>query len=82
MFNVVIYFWQGQTAALEFLTGYLIEKALSVDNLFVFALIFGMFAGPCKIPAPGRSKGVLVAPGEERGSSSARALPFSSNSTG
>jgi len=48
VFNVVIYFWQGQTPALEFLTGYLIEKALSVDNLFVFALIFTMFAVPAK----------------------------------
>ena len=48
VFNVAIYFWQGRTAALEFLTGYLIEKALSVDNLFVFALIFTMFAVPAK----------------------------------
>jgi tellurite resistance protein TerC len=48
VFNVVVYFWLGQTAALEFLTGYLIEKALSVDNLFVFALIFTMFAVPGK----------------------------------
>ncbi len=48
IFNVAIYFWQGRTAALEFLTGYLIEKALSVDNLFVFALIFTMFAVPAK----------------------------------
>jgi tellurite resistance protein TerC len=47
-FNAVINFWRGQTAALEFLTGYLIEKALSVDNLFVFALIFAMFAVPAK----------------------------------
>lgn len=48
IFNVILYFWRGQTAALEFLTGYLIEKALSVDNLFVFALIFTMFAVPGK----------------------------------
>jgi tellurite resistance protein TerC len=48
VFNAVLYFWQGQTPALEFLTGYLIEKALSVDNLFVFALIFTMFAVPAK----------------------------------
>jgi tellurite resistance protein TerC len=48
IFNVAIYFWQGQTAAMEFLTGYLIEKALSVDNLFVFALIFAIFAVPGK----------------------------------
>jgi tellurite resistance protein TerC len=48
IFNVAIYFWRGQDAALEFLTGYLIEKALSVDNLFVFALIFTMFAVPAR----------------------------------
>ena len=35
--------WQGRQAALEFFTGYLIEKALSVDNLFVFVLLFSAF---------------------------------------
>ena len=39
-FNVFIYFDLGQEKAVEFLTGYLIEKSLSVDNLFVFLLIF------------------------------------------
>jgi tellurite resistance protein TerC len=43
MFNVLIYFWQGPVKALEFLTGYLIEEALSVDNLFVFVIIFSYF---------------------------------------
>src|SRR5690554_6167857 len=42
-FNVLIYYWQGQQPAMEFLTGYLIEKSLSVDNLFVFILIFNYF---------------------------------------
>ena len=42
-FNVVIYFWRGGEVALEFLTGYVIEKALSVDNIFVFLLIFTYF---------------------------------------
>ena len=42
-FNLVIYFWQGQQKALEFFTGYLIEKSLSVDNLFVFIMLFGYF---------------------------------------
>jgi len=42
-FNVAIYFWQGSQAALEFLTGYLIEKSLSLDNIFVFYLIFSYF---------------------------------------
>ena len=44
LFNLIIYFWQGQETALEYLTGYLIEKSLSVDNLFVFLLIFSYFA--------------------------------------
>lgn len=46
IFNVVLYFWQGQEAALQYLTGYLIEKSLSVDNLFVFAMIFSYFSVP------------------------------------
>ncbi len=45
-FNVVVYFWLGPKAAAEFLTGYLIEESLSVDNLFVFLLIFGYFRVP------------------------------------
>jgi tellurite resistance protein TerC len=46
LFNVGIYFWRGPQAGLEFLTGYLIEKSLSVDNLFVFLLIFSYFRVP------------------------------------
>jgi tellurite resistance protein TerC len=42
-FNAAIYHWFGPERALEFLTGYVIEKALSVDNLFVFLVIFGYF---------------------------------------
>jgi tellurite resistance protein TerC len=45
-FNGGVYFWFGSERALEFLTGYVIEKALSVDNLFVFLLIFSYFAVP------------------------------------
>jgi len=40
LFNVFIYFDLGKEKAIEFLTGYLVEKSLSVDNLFVFLLIF------------------------------------------
>jgi tellurite resistance protein TerC len=42
IFNIFLYFFleDGTTKALQFLTGYLIEKSLSVDNLFVFLLIF------------------------------------------
>lgn len=42
-FNVVIYYTLGQQKALEFLTGYIIEKSLSVDNLFVFLIVFTIF---------------------------------------
>lgn len=43
-FNAGIYFLQGPDLALQFLTGYLIEKSLSVDNIFVFVLLFTYFA--------------------------------------
>lgn len=43
VFNVVVYYWEGPERALEFLAGYLIEKALSVDNIFVFLMIFSYF---------------------------------------
>ena len=46
LFNAGIYFYQGQTKALEFFTGYVIEKSLSVDNLFVFIMIFSYFNVP------------------------------------
>ncbi len=42
-FNVLVYFWHGTQSALEFLTAYLIEKSLSVDNIFVFLMIFEYF---------------------------------------
>lgn len=43
LFNLFVFFWHGHDAALQFLTGYIIEKSLSVDNLFVFLLIFSYF---------------------------------------
>jgi len=42
-FNFVVYLTLGQTKAIEFFTGYLIEESLSIDNLFVFIMIFGFF---------------------------------------
>lgn len=45
-FNLGIYFWCGQEKAIEFLTGYLIEKSLSIDNIFIFLLIFSYFRVP------------------------------------
>jgi tellurite resistance protein TerC len=46
IFNVGIYYAWGSEKALEFLTGYVIEKSLSVDNLFVFLMIFQYFNTP------------------------------------
>ena len=43
IFNTGIYYYLGETKALEFFTGYVIEKSLSVDNLFVFIMIFSYF---------------------------------------
>jgi TerC family integral membrane protein len=42
-FNAGVYYFMGPTKALEFFTGYLIEESLSVDNLFVFIMIFSYF---------------------------------------
>jgi len=46
IFNLGIYFTWGEQKALEFFTGYVIEKSLSVDNLFVFVMIFQYFSTP------------------------------------
>lgn len=46
VFNCGVYVFFGARPALEFLTGYLIEKALSVDNIFVFLVLFSYFAVP------------------------------------
>ena len=46
LFNLGIYFLLGSDKALKFFTGYLVEKSLSVDNLFVFLLVFSYFNVP------------------------------------
>ena len=46
LFNAGIWYFAGPTKALEFFTGYVIEKSLSVDNVFVFVLLFSYFAVP------------------------------------
>ncbi|KUO65235.1 MAG: TerC family protein [Lutibacter sp.] len=43
LFNYGIYVYMGEVKAMEFLTGYIIEKSLSIDNLFVFIMIFSYF---------------------------------------
>ena len=47
VFNVGLYLFAGPEPALQFFTGYLIEKSLSVDNIFIFVLLFTFF----KVPA-------------------------------
>jgi tellurite resistance protein TerC len=45
-FGAFVWVWQGRELAGEYLAGFLIEKSLSIDNLFVFALVFGYFGVP------------------------------------
>jgi tellurite resistance protein TerC len=54
-FAGVLWAWEGGTAAEEYLAGYLIERSLSIDNVFVFAVIFGYFA----VPAEYRQRALL-----------------------
>jgi tellurite resistance protein TerC len=54
-FNAGIYHWQGGEKALQFFTSYVVELSLSMDNLFVFVLVFGYF----KVPAPYRHKALF-----------------------
>ncbi|MBK9726696.1 MAG: TerC family protein [Saprospiraceae bacterium] len=48
LFNIGVYHFMGSEKALQFLTGYLIEESLSIDNVFVFILIFTYFKVPPK----------------------------------
>jgi tellurite resistance protein TerC len=47
-FNAIVWWWLGGQAAIEFLTGYLVEWSLSMDNVFVFAVVFAYFGVPLK----------------------------------
>ncbi|MDX1621308.1 MAG: TerC family protein [Nitriliruptorales bacterium] len=47
-FGALLWWWSGGQAAVEYYTGYLIEKSLSVDNVFVWAVIFSYFGVPPK----------------------------------
>jgi len=46
IFNFGIFYFAGNIKGMEFLTGYLIEKSLSIDNIFIIALIFSYFGVP------------------------------------
>lgn len=49
VFGVGVYWFMGGSTALDYYTGYLIEKSLSVDNIFVFLLVFQYFSVPAKL---------------------------------
>ncbi|MDE2027782.1 MAG: hypothetical protein KGK03_00010 [Candidatus Omnitrophica bacterium] len=61
LFDVGVYVFLGQQKSLEFLTGYLIELSLSIDNLFVFLLIFTTFKVPLSSQSRILSWGVIGA---------------------
>ena len=63
LFDLFIWFKLGHVKALEFLTGYLVEEALSVDNIFVFVVIFTYFAVPAQLQHRVLFWGVLSAIG-------------------
>lgn len=48
VFGIGVYYYMGSQTALDYYTGYLIEKSLSVDNIFVFLLVFSYFNVPAK----------------------------------
>jgi TerC family integral membrane protein len=48
LFGIGVYAWMGREASLEYFAGYLIERALSIDNIFVFVLIFSFFQVPAR----------------------------------
>ena len=60
-FTFVMGAWQGRDAAEEYLAGYLIERSLSIDNIFVFALIFASFAIPISKQGRLLSIGIVMA---------------------
>ena len=61
LFGVGIYYFYGHNKAMEYFAGYLIEYSLSVDNLFVFLLIFRYFRVPHKLEHKALFWGILMA---------------------
>jgi tellurite resistance protein TerC len=60
-FALVLWPWLGGEAAGEYLSGYLVERSLSIDNVFVFALLFGYFAVPRVLQGRALLWGILLA---------------------
>ena len=61
IFAALLFFWQGRQVALEFVTGYVLELSLSVDNLFIFLVIFRYFSVPPEHQRPVLFWGILGA---------------------
>ncbi len=61
LFCLCVYIFYGHQKAMEFLTGYLIEYSLSVDNLFVFLLIFRYFSVPAEYEQKSLIWGIIIA---------------------
>ncbi len=81
IFGVVVYFWKGGESTAQYFAGYLIEYSLSVDNMFVFVVIFSYFAIPFAYQHQVLFYGILGAI-VFRGSSSCWASPSSRTSSG
>jgi len=60
-FAGMVYLARGPQRSLEFLTGYLVEESLSVDNMFIFILIFQFFKISGRAPAADPQVGILGA---------------------
>lgn len=58
-FSGVIFWWMGGQAATEYLTGFVVEKSLAMDNIFVIAMIFSYFAIPSAYQHPVLVYGIL-----------------------
>jgi tellurite resistance protein TerC len=70
-FGAGFWAWQGGQAGSEYLAGYLLERSLSLDNIFVFAVILSYFAVPVAAQAKVLSWGIALAP---RGTTTPRCI--------
>lgn len=61
VFGVFTWIWKGESASVEYFTGYIIEQSLSIDNLFVFLLLFEYFKVPLQYQSRVLSWGILGA---------------------
>jgi tellurite resistance protein TerC len=60
-FGALFWAWQGGEAGAQYLAGYLIERSLSLDNIFVFAIILGYFAVPAAVQPKVLAWGIALA---------------------